>query len=231
MNISDIPVLFDVLLHCATLCSVLVVFRKRIAGIIVSLIHFITKKRSIQDDENLALIIPMLVATIITAVFGLFLSKIVKQQNISLVSVLFLVTAFILIISSRFKGQAGYKEIGLKQGLVTGFAQGLGVLPGISRSGITISAGVFSGINRETSAEFAFLLAIPAILGAVVLELRDLESLKMQVDLMQILVSFLTAFLSGIGALKLLMPLIKKGRLWCFALYLIPLGIIGLVFL
>jgi undecaprenyl-diphosphatase len=110
-----------------------------------------------------------------------------------------------------------------------GFAQGLGVFPGISRSGITISAGLLSGLDRKAAGEFSFLLSIPAVGGAFLLSLRDISTLGSSVPLPSLGFGFLAALAAGYASLKFLLWLISSGRLWIFALYLIPAGIWGLV--
>ncbi|HPE37194.1 MAG TPA: undecaprenyl-diphosphate phosphatase, partial [Spirochaetales bacterium] len=110
-------------------------------------------------------------------------------------------------------------------------AQGLGVFPGISRSGITIGAGLASGMERNTAGEFAFLLAIPAILGALVLKLPELGELGSAVPPLSLAVGAMAAFGFGVLALLALMPLVRRGRLAWFAAYLVPAGILGLLFL
>ena len=114
--------------------------------------------------------------------------------------------------------------------LITGFAQGLGVFPGISRSGITISAALSAGVPRSVAGELSFLLSIPAILGAFILELKDADTLMAQLEFLPLLVGLLTAFVSGFLALKLLITLVQKGTLAWFALWLVPLGIFGLLY-
>jgi undecaprenyl-diphosphatase len=119
----------------------------------------------------------------------------------------------------------------MKQGVLVGLAQGFGVFPGISRSGITISAGLVSGLKREVAGEFAFLLVIPAIAGALVLKLKDIGELAGTVSPLPLLAGSLAAFVSGVLALMLLMPIVRKGKLAWFAVYLVPAGFIGLFLL
>ncbi len=232
MGLSTVPALFDVLLHLATLMSIVVVFRKRVAGIIVSIFRWVTKKQGEADAENLAIVVPALVATVLTAGIGLVVDRIDLSGQPRIVAGFLLLSALILVASSRFgSGGLGYRTMGLKQGFIVGVAQGLGVFPGISRSGITISAGLASGLNRETAGEFSFLLAIPAILGALVLKLGDLAELAGSVAVLPLLVGSLVAFVVGVGALLVLMPIVRKGKLAWFAAYLVPVGLLGLFLL
>ena len=231
MGLSDVPVLFDVVLHLATLASILVVFRKRVAGILVSMARWIAHKSGEADAENLAIVPPALVATFLTAVVGLLVDKVDLGSSPKLVAGLLLVTAAILVASSRLGGGTGYRGMGWKRGIVIGLAQGIGVFPGISRSGITISAGLASGLKREEAGEFAFLLAIPVILGALVLKLGDQGALSGTVAVAPLAAGSVVAFAAGIASLLLLMPIVKKGRLAWFAAYLVPAGLLGLFLL
>lgn len=229
-GLSGVPRLFDVILHAATLLSVLVVFRRRVGGILAALGRWIIRRKDVpaEDAENLALVIPALAATAVTAVVGLGIEKYLPVESPRVASALLMVTAVILVLSSRFRGNLRYSRIGPARGALIGLAQGIGVLPGISRSGITISAGLAAGLDRDTAGEFAFLLAIPAIAGALLLELKDLSELGASVAPAPLAIGFLAAFGAGLAALSVLMPLVRKGRLAWFAAYLIPAGLAGL---
>ncbi len=230
MGLTDVPQLFDVILHLATLLSILVVFRKRVWGIIRSCARFLAKKHDDSDAENLAIVVPAALATLLTALIGLAISKLDFSSNTPLVCIFLLVTAVILLITPLFKGTTGFRGLGMRHGIITGIAQGLGVFPGISRSGITISGGMASGMGRAEAGEFSFLLAIPAVLGALVLEAKDLGTLSGSVEPVALGLGALAAFVVGVIALRLLMPIVRRGKLAWFAAYLIPAGILGLIF-
>ncbi|TFG81779.1 MAG: undecaprenyl-diphosphate phosphatase [Spirochaetales bacterium] len=231
MGLAEVPALFDVVLHVATLFSILVVFRRRVFGIIRSIGRWMLRSADVSDAVNLAIVPPAIVATALTAIVGYAASKIDLSAKPAVVAGLFIVTALILIGSSFPRGTDGYRDLRFRHGLITGIAQGIGVFPGISRSGITISAGLAAGMKREEAGEFAFLLAIPAILGALVLQIKDMGDLAASVAPLQLVTAALSAFLSGIAALMILLPIVRKGRLAWFAVYLIPAGILGLFIL
>jgi undecaprenyl-diphosphatase len=113
--------------------------------------------------------------------------------------------------------------------IVLGIAQGIGVFPGISRSGITISTGMLVGLDRRSAGDFSFLLSIPAVGGAFLLTLKDLTELSVSVPFSSIAAGFLAALAAGYAALKLLLWLVNSGRLWIFSIYLVPAGIWGIV--
>ncbi len=250
-GLEEVPLLFNVFLHLATLIAVVIFFHKQIIDLLLVLYRWIFKKSAQSSNEQQGLflhanylleerakrqmIIALILATIVTGIMGLGISTILPDLPIEFVYIGFLVTASILILSSRLAPKVNKDERQLsyvtpKQGLLIGFVQGIGVFPGISRSGITISGGIIAGLNRNVAGEFSFLLSIPAILGAFLLEVKDLDGVTSTIGLMPVFIGCLAAFVSGFFALSFLMKLIKKGKLEYFAYYLIPLAIVGLVF-
>ncbi|MCX7028095.1 MAG: undecaprenyl-diphosphate phosphatase [Spirochaetes bacterium] len=245
LGLQDVPILFDVILHIATLLVVVMVFEERILGILKALWAFLfhkgkvpskglTKTQKKKDEEtkvNLAYVIPLLVATAVTAILGFVIYKYLPWNGVKAVSIQFLITAVVLGATAMVKpGTRGPAEIGLPRSLLVGLAQGLGVVSGISRSGMTISAGLLSGLDRETAGEFSFLLAIPAILGAFLISLKDLNQMAIAVSYGQLAIAFFAAMASGYVALKFLMKVIKGGKIYFFAPYLIVVGVLGLIF-
>lgn len=228
---EEVPILFDVLLHVATLLVTLFVFRERVWRIIAALLKGIFRNKEVNEEDRVqiktALII--ILASALTAIFGFGLKDLILPSR--LISVGFILTAF-LLISTRFirQGSKSYRGLGWKDGLITGIAQGIGVIPGISRSGITISAGLMSGMDRQTAGEFSFILSLPSILGALILSLKDAGELGQSVPPLSLLAGFLSAAAFGFVALLLLMRFVRSGKLHWFAVYLIPLGIAGLIF-
>lgn len=249
LGLSEVPILFDVILHIATLFAVVVVLRKRIASIIVALWNFLfvkkeksakgltktQKKKDEEQRENLAFVIPILIATVVTAVLGFSIQKFLLEKfawmnGTKAVAVNLLITAGILGLTALMRtGTRGPREIGKGRAAFIGLAQGIGVFSGISRSGITISAGLFAGLNRETAGEMAFLLSIPAILGAFILTVKDAASMMVSVSYGQLVLAFLAAFFSGMASLKILLRIIKSGKLYWFAPYLVVVGLLGLL--
>lgn len=227
---GDVPILFDVLLHISTLGVVVIVFRRRIGAILVSLARWAGRRATAgADGENLRIVVLALPATVVTGVLGVVISGFDPGGSPTLVGVLFLATAGILIATRYARGTRGYDGMGPGRALLAGFAQGLGVFPGISRAGITISAGLLSGVARREAAEFSFLISIPAVLGALVLTLPDLADLTATVPPAALLAGVVSSFLVGLLSLRLLLRLVRGGRLYLFAIYLVPLGIITLI--
>ena len=252
----EAPLLFDVFLHLATLLAVVLFFRHKIASLVLSLVSLIIRKKdlppteSAKRDQDGRYILAVIIATIVTGAIGVLTAKLLDDDKVSvkLVCAGFVFTALLLISSSIVARRAakrtanrtvagGAEPLGTaispswKQALIIGFAQGIGTLPGVSRSGSTISASLFCGVTRDVAGEFSFIVSIPAVLGAFLLELKDIGDVAQSVGAAPLLAGCVAAFVSGLCALSWLMRLVKKGRLEWFAIYLVPLGVLGMIFL
>lgn len=224
-GLESVPILFDVLLHIATLMVVIYVFRRRIALMLGALWRLVARRpRRQADAEELRLVLWILLATLLTVIVALPVAQLDAASRPRLVGAFFLFTAIVLLSTLKAPEGKGISRMGPAQAALIGLAQGLGVFPGISRSGITISVARHGGLARRDAGEFAFLISIPAILGALVLTLRDLGDLGRSVGILPLSVGFVVALVSGFLALTLLLRIVRSGRLYLFALYLIPLG-------
>lgn len=256
-QLDEVPLLYDIILHVATLLAVCIFFRKKIANLFCVLYRWIFRKPQPEqidetdyisgtDERGRKAIIAVLISTLITGVIGIFTKKLIDNDQISIkvTCIGFIVTALLLIFSSLLekfsaKTMTQKKELRQQKGIspvqavIIGIMQGFGTLPGISRSGSTIAGAQLSGVKRETAGEFSFIISIPAILGAFVLELKDFLEIKTEqtLSIAAIIAGSISAFVFGYLALTFLMKIIKKGKLEFFACYLIPLGILGIIFL
>lgn len=250
-GLEDVPLLYDIFLHMATLLAVTIYFWPKIWALLKCFGRWITKKQKsdnqVEISENDLLcptdkigqktIIAIIVATIITGAFGVVTSKLIPDLSVKFVCGGFLVTSALLIISSIMekrqsaKGPNEFTGISIKQSIIIGIMQGFGTLPGISRSGSTIAGALFGGVNRSLAGEFSFIVSIPAILGAFILELKDLGQMSSSIGAAPIIAGCISSFAVGYFSLSVLMKIIKKGKLQWFAAYLIPAGILGLIFL
>lgn len=209
----------NIVLHLGTLAAVLIYYRREIW-------------RLIGEDRR---VIPLLVVgTIPAAVAGVVIKKVLPEpaeaailENPLLAGLMFPITAAALVWAMRRPaGQLNYTELSLGQALVVGVAQAAALLPGISRSGATIAAGLGAGQSRRASATFAFLLAIPAIAGAGLLESLEMwESGGAQTAPSILGVGFAVSMAVGLVALMLLIRWVEQGKLAWFAWYLVPLGV------
>lgn len=229
LGLSGVPALFDVLLHIATLVAVVVVLRRRVLEVLVGTLRYLAGKRD-ETARAMARVAAIIVlATLVTGVVGVALRTVVNAESARIASALFLVTAVLLVASKTQRGTRTQSDLGVVDGIVIGLFQSVGVLPGISRSGATIAAGLFRGLDRSQAGEFSFLLSIPAILGALVLTAGDAGALTAQLSVPALLAGCAAALVVGTASIVLLLRLLRRGRLYLFAAYLVPLGIYGLI--
>ena len=191
------------------------------------------------DELGRKTILAVIFATVVTGAIGVVTSKLIPEMPIKVTCAGFLFTACLLIFSARWEKRKAAngklnteneKGISIRQSLFIGFMQGVGTLPGVSRSGSTIAGAQLAGVNRAAAGEFSFIVSIPAILGAFVLEAKDLGEVSSQIGALPVFCGCLAAFAWGYLSLSILMKLIRKGKLEWFACYLIPVGVLGLIF-
>jgi undecaprenyl-diphosphatase len=232
LNIPSVPLIFDVWLHIATLLVICLYYRVLIVRLVGTFFRLILGKRTAGDVGDLKLIIAVIVATVFTVGVALLLRALGMESFSSrTVSLLMLVTAALLVSSIFPTGKTSYEGFTWKTMVVTGIAQGFGTLAGISRSGITITASLWCGMDRRTAGEYSFILSIPAVLGALVLTVFEANGSGVQVAVLPILAGCLTAFISGLLSLRLLLWMVKQARLWYFSIYLVVVAVIGLTVL
>lgn len=246
-NLEEVPLLFDVFLHLATLAAVCIYFWKKIWTLLKVFGRWIARKPAAETNPEDLLcgseeaarktIIAIIISSAITAVFGIITSKLIPEMSIKVTCAGFLVTSCLLITSAVLEKKraaplpAQPTGISIKQSIIIGIMQGFGTLPGISRSGSTIAGALFSNVNRKIAGDYSFIVSIPAILGAFILEAKDLGEVNEVVGILPIVAGCIAAFVVGYASLALLMKLIRKGKLEWFAAYLIPAGILGMIFL
>ncbi len=230
-------VAFDTLLHLGTLVAVVGYFWRDIVEIITSFISSIMDifrgkfKEGLKEKPFKKLSWLLVIGTIPAGVMGILLQKQFEALFNSVIYVGFflIITGLLLWGAERVKpGEKDVKDISFKNALVIGIAQGIAIAPGISRSGATISAGLFSGLNRELAARFSFLLSIPAILGAALVQAKDITSFDVSTAV--IIAGFLSALIFGYLAIKLLLKIIKERTLMIFAYYCWIVGIAVIIF-
>jgi len=216
MNI-DVPVAFDVWLHFSTLLVILIFFRHDIGRIISAVLRWKTG----TDDFKLAVFITL--ATIMTALVVFPLKNLFERAFSSLlaVSISFFITGMLLLFSEKNQKSRNFTN---KTAASIGLMQGLAFLPGISRSGSTISTALLLGIKKDEAFKFSFLIAIPAILGSSILELPDLISSGIPFKILS--AGFITAFFIGFLSLLALKKIIEKRKFHYFAYYCFAIAII-----
>lgn len=226
---------FEVFLHLGTFLSVVVVFRRKIKSMARAV--WLKAKSLLKGgaagtgDEDWHLFRMIMVGSIPAGVAGLLFKSYVEASfsSILLVSLMLLFTGTTLFLTQFFK--AGRGRFNLGNTLLVGLAQALAMLPGISRSGLTISTAIYAGVDRSRAAEFSFLLSLPAILGASLVELKEVSSYANPGhDLGIYLAGAVTAFAVGYVAIKFLLKVIRKGKFQYFAYYCFAVGLFFLVF-
>ncbi|MFA6992124.1 MAG: undecaprenyl-diphosphatase UppP [Candidatus Gracilibacteria bacterium] len=224
---------FDVLLHMGTLLAIIVYFWKDVIALIKAFFLFIFGKLS-KDDPYVKLIFLIVIGTIPAVFAGLFLGDYIDLylRSVSFTGVFMILMAFTYIFSEMaYKNhQTKKSELNFKQVFVIGILQAMALLPGISRSGSTISAAIFQGVDRSYAARFSFLLGLPAILGAGVLTgLKDVMGVTASYQIYNFpafAVGFFISFIFGLISIWALMKLLKKHSLLVFAIYLLALGVV-----
>lgn len=216
---EDGLMLFNIMLHIATLLAVVIVFHKRIWKLV----------RNPFCKTNIAL----LISTAVTVGFVLlFRDWIDRTFTARVLPTTFMVTAVVLVAISLW-GSGGKKDGVDKRGaLVVGLAQGIAVVPGFSRSGFTISAALATGTKREVAAEYSFLMSIPIIVAALVYEVMGSGGVVMgDVGWVAMGVAFVVALVSGVAAIKFMLHIIRRIPLWWFSVYLVVAAAVALVVL
>lgn len=218
MSIPAGSMAFEVVLHLGTLVAVLLVYGKDLVSIAGGVV------RGRRESRLTAL--SLILASVPAGMVGVFLSERIEAVfgMPLVVSILMLLTGTVLFLT-KFS-PPGRGEPGLRRGLFIGLFQALAVLPGVSRSGMTISAGLFRGVGRSEAARFSFLLSVPAILGAAVLELPEAE---WNTSVGVLAAGFAVSALVGYGALKLLLRFVGAGALHRFCWYCWAIGGFGTV--
>lgn len=226
--------LFTTMVHAATVLSTIVVFRKQIwdllKGFFTGLKDIKVENKTLVCNDQTDYLLKMVVSMIPIFIVGVFFKDAVESLfgSITVVGVALVVTACLLFFSdmvSKPRKQAPAKEntyrngISYWQALTVGFGQAFAVVPGLSRSGTTISTGLICGVKREVMAQFSFLMVLVPILGETFLELVGGEFGASSVGALPLVLGFLSAFLSGLFACKVMVALVKKARLSWFALY------------
>ncbi len=221
-------IFFDVMLHLGTLLAVVVFFRTDIYKIAQG-VGAILKRRH-KDPPQVKLFLLIIIATIPTGFMGLLFKDWFESlfSRPKVVGGMLLITGLVLWLTrwTKKEGRA-LEQMRWIDAVLIGIAQGVAIIPGISRSGATISAGLFLGLDRELSGKFSFLLSIPAILGATLLEFRKMD---INQELWTTLIGTTIAFGIGILSLLFLMKIIKVGKIFNFSYYCWSLGTIMIIF-
>lgn len=217
--VSSEEIFFDILIHLSTLFVVIIYFWHDIKKIVKGFIHSLILKDYKNEDFKFGVYI--LSATLITGILGFVLKGMVQNltENPFSVCAFIAVTGIILLFSENIKAKEA--EMSLKTALITGFFQGLASIPGLSRSGLTISSAMYFGVKRFSAARFSFILSIPVILLASLiypLITFDIEDIK-DFNFTALISGMITSFVTGYLCIACFMRFLKRHTLKCFAYY------------
>jgi len=223
-SIPEESLLFTVVLHFATALSTIVIFRKDIWLIINGVLKF-------EWNEDLQFISKIFLSMIPAVIVGLFFEEELEQLfggNILLVGCMLIVTAILLFFADKAKNTT--KKVSFKNALIIGVSQAIAMIPGISRSGATISTSVLLGNDKTKAARFSFLMVVPLILGKITKDVLSGELTFENQNVTALSFGFIAAFISGLFACTWMITLVKKSKLSYFALYCVIVGLIAISF-
>lgn len=215
--------IFTVVLHFATALSTIVVFRKDIIEIIKELLKF-------ELNSNTQFVFKIIISMIPASLIGVFFETELESlfsNNIVLVGAMLMVTGLLLILADRAHNTS--KNVSVKTAFTVGVAQAIAMIPGISRSGTTISTAVLLGIDKTKAARFSFLMVIPLIFGKIFKDIFSGELNYESTQITSLAIGFIAAFVSGLLACTWMIRLVKNSQLKYFAYYCAVVGIIAIL--
>ncbi len=221
-SMAEQSMLMTVILHGATALSTIVIFRKDIAAIVRDV-------TSLKWNEETAFTFKILLSVIPAVFVGLLFEAQIESlfnKQLLLVGTMLLVTGILLFLADRAKNTD--KNVSSKHAFLIGVSQAMAILPGISRSGATISTSVMLGIDRERAARFSFLMVIPLILGKMGKDLMGGQILFSPEIVLPLTAGFIAAFITGLFACQWMIRLVKNSKLSYFAVYCFVIGVLAI---
>jgi undecaprenyl-diphosphatase len=236
LNLNDPQiVLFDVFVHFGTLISVMIIFRKDIVEILRSFLQAIKKALSKEEHKKteyfqlgLAILVGSIPAGLVGFVFHRQVEEIFTDPKFAAMNIV--ITGLVLFLTRIAKPIEG-KKVSIFASIFIGLAQMTAILPGISRSGLTMSAALFMKVSPMQAARFSFLLSIPVIIGATLLEAYKLIAFGTTIGFIQITIGIVMSATAGYVAIKMLLRIMEKGKFSWFSLYCLVVGVIGIFLL
>lgn len=236
-NSGEGALMFSAILHLGTLLAVVVCFRKQLLKLLLEAFKMIkdifTGKftlKNLEPQRRLLLMFVVSTAVLIPLyIFKDFFESFSEDASIFAEGLCFLYTSALLFMADRSGGDKTLTDVSTKDALCIGFFQSIALLPGVSRSGSTISAGLFSGLKKSEAVSYSFILGIPAILGGCLVEVKDGLSQNLDVGFGKYLVGFIVAAVVGFAAIKLVNLLMKTDKYKIFVIYTAVLGVAVIV--
>jgi len=236
MDTGEGHFLFDVLLHLGTLVSVCVVYRRDILALLRELVGTIgdiknprpPEKQSVADRRLIVMILLSTLPLLIVLPFKHYIERL--YYSTAFVGLALILTGCMLFVSDKMvPGRKTGKTMTVKDALLIGLCQAVAVIPGISRSGASITGGIATGQNRAFAVEYSFLISLPAVLGATILSIVDAIKAKAEISFLAYLLGAVVAALVGIAAIRLVELLVKKGKFGKFAWYCWGVGALAII--
>ena len=215
--------LMTVILHFATACSTIVIFKDDIKELILGLITF-------EKNDSFWFSVKILTSMIPAALIGFFLEaeiELLFSGDLMIVGSMLILTGFLLFMADKAKPSK--KRINIRSSIIIGISQAIAIIPGISRSGATISTAVLLGIDKENAAKFSFLMVVPLIFGKVLKDLTSSEVLANNNEILPLIFGFIFAFITGILACKWMIKLVKNSKLKYFSIYCFIVGTLSII--
>ena len=252
LDLEQGGLLFDVLLHLGTLIAIILAFWKDIKKLFVEGIGIVVdffknigiwfRNRGAEEKEAYIKVVDsayrkfvmlVIVATIPTGILGFFLQDVVRMAGTTLLipGICLIVTSLLLFVSDHYnQGIKRPNQISYVEGFLTGTAQGIATMPGLSRSGTTIAVSLLCGFEKNFAVRYSFIMSIPTVLGAVVLELKDFSEIKfVGQDILAYVVGTLIAGIVGFICIKMMLSFIRKRKLWGFSIYCLVIGAFSVI--
>lgn len=223
-SVPEESLLMTVVLHAATALSTIVIFRKDIMELLGGLFQF-------KNNEQFKYSVKIVISMVPAALVGVLLEDEIEQLfggQILLVGLMLLVTGTLLFLADRAKNTD--KSVTTPNALIIGISQAIAILPGISRSGATISTSVLLGIDRQKAARFSFLMVVPLILGKMAKDLASGDLMASQTETSLLVVGFIAAFIAGLIACQWMISLVKRSQLKYFSYYCYVVGIAAIIY-
>ena len=217
-KVGEESLLMTVVLHFATALSTIIIFRKDILEILSGLLQF-------KNNDSFWFSLKIVLSMIPAALVGVFFNDEIEALfggALTLVGSMILVTGLLLFLADKAKASA--KKVGIKHAILIGISQAIAILPGISRSGATISTAVLLGIDKEKAARFSFLMVVPLIFGKMAKDILSGATQYETTTFIPLVIGFIFAFLTGMFACKWMIKLVKNSQLKYFAYYCFAIG-------
>ena len=217
-KVGEESLLMTVVLHFATALSTIIIFRKDILEILSGLLQF-------KNNDSFWFSLKIVLSMIPAALVGVFFNDEIEALfggALTLVGSMLLVTGLLLFLADKAKASA--KKVGIKHAILIGISQAIAILPGISRSGATISTAVLLGIDKEKAARFSFLMVVPLIFGKMAKDILSGDIQYETTTFIPLVIGFIFAFLTGMFACKWMIKLVKNSQLKYFAYYCFAIG-------